>query len=41
VAPHADFYFGPANCRAASMLEDPEAAAIAELYRKATKKLND
>lgn len=41
VAPHADFYFGPANCHAASMLEDPEASAIAELYRKATKKLND
>jgi thioesterase domain-containing protein len=41
VAPHAEFYFGPANCHAASMLEDPEAPAIAELYRQATKRLND
>jgi thioesterase domain-containing protein len=40
VAPHAEYYFGPANCRAASMLENPEAPAIAELYRLATKKLN-
>ncbi|QIG92109.1 MULTISPECIES: thioesterase domain-containing protein [unclassified Bradyrhizobium] len=35
VVPHAEFYFGPEGCHAASMLEDPEAPAIAELYRQA------
>jgi hypothetical protein len=35
------FYFGPEECDEVLMLEEPDAPAIAELYRKATQKLND
>lgn len=41
VAPHAELYFGPRDCNGSRMLEEPDAPAIAELYRQATKKLND
>ena len=40
-APHAEFYFGPQDCNDSRMLEEPDAPAIAELYRQATRKLND
>ena len=35
VVPHAEFYFGPEDCNESSMLEEPDALAIAELYRRA------
>jgi thioesterase domain-containing protein len=38
VAPHAEFYFGPDDCNESSMLEEPDALAIAELYRRAIRK---
>ena len=41
VVPHAEFYFGPEDCNDTLMLEEPDAPAIAELYRQATQKLND
>ena len=41
VAPHAEFYFGPDKCSETRMLEEPDAPAIAALYRRATQKLND
>ncbi|KRR10473.1 thioesterase [Bradyrhizobium jicamae] len=40
VVPHAEFYFGSDDCHDVLMLEDPDAPAIAELYRQATQKLN-
>jgi thioesterase domain-containing protein len=41
VVPHAEFFFGPEECNEVRMLEEPDAPAIAELYRQATQKLND
>ncbi|MCP1847897.1 MULTISPECIES: thioesterase domain-containing protein [unclassified Bradyrhizobium] len=41
VVPHAEFYFGPDDCNEASMLMEPDAPAIANLYREATQKQND
>lgn len=41
VAPDAEFYFGPDDCDEVSMLKEPDAPAVAELYRQATQKLND
>lgn len=41
VAPNAEFYFGPDDCDEVSMLEEPDAPAVAELYRRATRKLGD
>ncbi|WP_439922570.1 thioesterase domain-containing protein [Nitrobacter sp. JJSN] len=41
VVPHAEFYFGPEHCNESSMLEEPDAPAIAELYRRATRKRNN
>jgi thioesterase domain-containing protein len=41
VAPLAEFYFGPDECNETRMLEEPDAPAIAALYRRATQKLND
>ena len=41
VVPHAEFYFGPEDCNGSLMLEEPDAPAIAELYRKASQKPND
>jgi len=41
VAPQAEFYFGPDECNETRMLEEPDAPAIAALYRRATQKLND
>ncbi|MCP2214734.1 thioesterase domain-containing protein [Bradyrhizobium elkanii] len=41
VVPHAEFYFGPDDCNEASMLMEPDAPAIADLYRQATQKQND
>ncbi|MBR1160938.1 thioesterase [Bradyrhizobium elkanii] len=41
VVPHAEFYFGPDNCNEATMLMEPDAPAIADLYRQATQKQND
>lgn len=38
VVPHAEFYFGPEDCNGSLMLEEPDAPAIAELYRQATQK---
>ncbi|RVD27060.1 MULTISPECIES: thioesterase domain-containing protein [unclassified Mesorhizobium] len=38
VMPQAEFYFGPDDCNDSHMLEEPDASAIAELYRKATRK---
>jgi thioesterase domain-containing protein len=38
VVPHAEIYFGPENCNDTLMLEEPDAPAIADLYRKATQK---
>lgn len=38
VVPHAEFYFGPEDCNDTLMLEEPDAPAIAELYRQATQK---
>jgi hypothetical protein len=35
VVPHAEVYFGPAECNESRMLEEPDALAIAELYRQA------
>lgn len=35
VAPQAEFYFGPQRCDDFRMLEEPDAPAIAELYRQA------
>jgi thioesterase domain-containing protein len=37
IVPHAEFYFGPEDCNDTGMLEEPDAPAIAELYRQATK----
>ena len=34
IAPHAEVYFGPKDCYGPLMLEDPNAPAIAELYRR-------
>jgi thioesterase domain-containing protein len=39
VAPHAEFYFGPEDCNGPLMLEEPDAPAIAELYRQSTRKV--
>ncbi|WP_027144690.1 thioesterase domain-containing protein [Mesorhizobium sp. WSM3626] len=36
VVPHAEFYFGPEDCNDGLMLEEPDAPAIAELYRHAS-----
>lgn len=36
--PQAEFYFGPEDCNDTLMLEEPDAPAIAELYRQATQK---
>ncbi|RVD74030.1 MAG: thioesterase [Mesorhizobium sp.] len=36
VVPHAEFYFGPEDCNDTLMLEEPDAPAIAEVYRQAT-----
>jgi thioesterase domain-containing protein len=41
IVPHAELYFGPEDCREAFMLEEPDAPAFAELYRQATRTLND
>ncbi|MGY3697526.1 thioesterase domain-containing protein [Bradyrhizobium sp. USDA 3240] len=41
VAPDAEFHFGPEDCDEVSMLEEPDAPAVAELYRRATQKLGD
>lgn len=41
VVPHAEFYFGPEDCNDTLMLEEPDAPAIAEIYRQASQKLND
>jgi thioesterase domain-containing protein len=38
MVPHAEFYFGPRDCNAYRMLEEPDAPAIAALYRQATQK---
>ncbi|RVB77902.1 MULTISPECIES: thioesterase domain-containing protein [unclassified Mesorhizobium] len=38
VVPHAEFYFGPEDCNGPLMLEEPDAPAIAQLYRQATQK---
>ncbi|MCK1511758.1 thioesterase [Bradyrhizobium sp. 190] len=38
VVPHAEFYFGPEDCNGSLMLEEPDAPAIAELYRQAIHK---
>jgi hypothetical protein len=38
VVPHAEFYFGSEDCNAPLMMEEPDAPAIAELYRQATQK---
>ncbi|MDB5500850.1 MAG: thioesterase [Tardiphaga sp.] len=40
-APHAEFYFGPQDCNGSRMLDDPDAPAIAALYRQATQKAID
>jgi thioesterase domain-containing protein len=37
VVPHAEFYFGSENCNGPLMLEEPDAAAMAALYRLATR----
>ncbi|TIQ56696.1 MAG: thioesterase, partial [Mesorhizobium sp.] len=38
VVPHAEFFFGPGDCNDPLMLEEPDAPAIAELYRQAIQK---
>jgi thioesterase domain-containing protein len=38
VVPHAEFYFGPPGCDDFRMLEEPDAPAIAALYRQAMQK---
>lgn len=38
VTPQAEFYFGPEDCNDSRMLEEPDAPAIAELYRQATRR---
>ncbi|UCI25710.1 thioesterase domain-containing protein [Mesorhizobium sp. B2-8-5] len=38
VMPQAEFYFGPEDCNDSRMLEEPDAPAIAELYRQATRR---
>ena len=35
VVPQAEIYYGPSDCDGPRMLEDPDAAAFAELYREA------
>lgn len=37
-APHAEMYFGPRGCNGSRMLDDPDAPAIAALYRQAVQK---
>jgi len=37
VAPQAEFYYGPEDCDGPRMLEEPDAPAIAELYRQSTR----
>jgi len=39
VAPQAEFYYGPEDCNGPLMLEEPDAPAIAELYRQSTQKV--
>lgn len=36
--PHAELYFGPRGCDGSRMLDDPDAPAIAALYRQAVQK---
>lgn len=40
VMPRVEFYFGPDDCDGSRMLEEPDAPAVAELYRKATQKVD-
>ncbi|WP_414474552.1 thioesterase domain-containing protein [Microvirga sp. M2] len=37
-APHAEFYYGPKDCYGPHMLQEPDAPAIAELYRSSTRR---
>jgi len=38
VAPHAELYYGPKHCYGPLMLEEPDAPAIAELYRQSVRR---
>ncbi|WP_456732119.1 thioesterase domain-containing protein [Bradyrhizobium sp. USDA 3364] len=40
-APHAEFFFGPESCDEISMLEEPDAPVIAELFRQAIQHPSD
>ncbi|MGO4527358.1 thioesterase domain-containing protein [Microvirga sp. 2MCAF35] len=40
IAPQAEIYYGPKECDAPRMLEEPDAPAIAELYRESTRRLS-
>jgi thioesterase domain-containing protein len=40
IAPQSEIYYGPDACDAPRMLEEPDAPAIAELYRESTRRLS-